>query len=120
METNGDWDYKNNSNLQRRFSQTKLDEFGNIHFGIVANSFRFNLEGSMYGAGAYQVAIQGGGNPKELALATYVLQTTFGGYILPNTFTRYVTNNGFTWGDNLEDARHIMNGWDYGKLVYGN
>ncbi|MCE9793116.1 polymorphic toxin type 44 domain-containing protein [Shewanella indica] len=121
VQTGGDWDYKNDSVFAGSgIDAARLDEFGNVHFGIVANAFGFNLEGSMYGAGAYQVLVQGGGNAADLAVATRMLKSSAGGYLLPDAYSRYVTNNGFTWGDNPGDAINIMNGWDHAETVYGN
>ncbi|MDG9670783.1 FG-GAP-like repeat-containing protein [Hahella sp. CR1] len=112
VETGGDWDYKNVL-ANRGFNSKLLDNFGNWHFGVVAAAYGFNLEGSMYGAGLYQVTVQGGGNPTDLATATRLLSYTHGGYTLPDAVTRSMTNAGFTWGDNDGDAINIMNGWDY-------
>ena len=117
--TGGDWDYKNNQLLiDAGISSARLDEFGNVHFGIVANAHGFNLEGSMYGAGAYQVLRQGGGNPSHLAAATALLSHTHGGYSLPDSISRTITRAGFTWGDNVGDSINIMNGWDYAQQNY--
>ena len=111
-EKNGKGDYKNNlSDLG--FDSKLLDDFGNWHFGVVAAAHGFNLEGSMYGAGWYQVMKQGRGNKDDLATATIILQATAGGYSLPDSVARQWTRSGFTWGDNPGDSINIMNGWDY-------
>lgn len=112
VKTNGKWDYKNTLN-GLDIDDKLLDDFGNYHFGIVAAAWGFNLEGSIYGAGANQVLRQGGGNPDDLAIATALLSLTYGGYTLYDSITRSMTNSGFTWGDNTGDAKNIMNGWDY-------
>ncbi|MEJ2622217.1 MAG: polymorphic toxin type 44 domain-containing protein [Candidatus Thiodiazotropha sp.] len=117
--TKGKWDYKNNVNLiKAEFDPKLLDEFGNVHFGMVANAFGFNLEGSMYGAGLYQVTKQGGGNRVELIEATSLMNGTAGGYLLPDDYSRSITRNGFSWGDNKGDALNIMRGWDFAKDNY--
>jgi hypothetical protein len=119
VQTGGEWDYKNNRTLRAAgFDSELLDEFGNVHFGMVARAQGFNLEGSMYGAGAYQVLVQGGGNPVEFAYATNYLTVTAGGYLLPDSITRSMTRNGFGWGDNPGDALNIMKGWDYARKNY--
>ncbi len=119
VKTGGDWDYKNNNQLKDAgISSARLDEFGNVHFGIVAKAHGFNLEGSMYGAGAYQVLKQGGGNPADFAAATVLLYKTNGGYSLPDSISRSMTRSGFTWGDNPGDSMNIMNGWDYAEQQY--
>lgn len=119
VETGGIWDYKNNEDLVGNFSGSLLDEFGNVHFGIVSHAAGFNLEGTMYGAGLYQVNIQGGGNSDHLLDATALMSLTAGGYMLSDAYSRQITNQGFTWGDNTGDAINIMNGWTYGESVYG-
>jgi hypothetical protein len=119
VRSGGDWDYKKSQLLiDARISSDRLDEFGNVHFGIVANAHGFNLEGSMYGAGAYQVLRQGGGNPSHLGAATTLLSRTNGGYTLPDSISRAITRAGFTWGDNVGDSVNIMNGWDYAQQNY--
>jgi len=58
VKTGGQWDYKNQDSIKQGvsdglYSSDLLQEFGNYHFGIVANGFGFGLEHSMAGAGAY-------------------------------------------------------------------
>lgn len=119
VQTGGEWDYKNSRVLRYAgFSSKLLDEFGNVHFGIVARAQGFNLEGSMYGAGFYQVMVQGGGNHYDLMQATKILSGTLGGYLLPDSVSRALTMNGFSWGDNPGDALNIMKGWDYAENIY--
>lgn len=89
-----------------------LQEFGNFHFGIVANAFGFGLEQSMAGAGAYQVLFQGGGSRMALPATSYL--GAYGG-LIPNSFSAYITNQGFSWADNPGDARLIMQGWNYAE-----
>ena len=45
--------YKSDKYLKEQFG-TRLRDFGNFHFGMVANAFGFNLETSLYGGGAYK------------------------------------------------------------------
>lgn len=120
VKSGGDWDYKQLNHIMRmsRFDPARLDEFGNFHFGIMANAHGFNLEASLYGAGAYQSLVQGGGNLGHLYIATRVLSSTAGGYLLPDSISRAATRAGFTWGDNPGDSQNIMNGWDYGQKNY--
>jgi len=112
VESGGDWDYKVQL-LGLGISKSDLDDFGNWHFGVVAGAQGFGLAASMYGAGAYQVLKQGGGNSLEFAAATNLMAVTFGGAALPNSQARNLTRGGFSWGDNPGDAINIMNGWDY-------
>nr|KJZ10481.1 hypothetical protein TW77_07280 [Pseudoalteromonas rubra] len=112
VKTGGKWDYKN-SLTDYDFSPELLDDFGNFHFGVVAAAYGFNLEGSMFGAGANQVLRQGGGTPRQLHLAIPILAYSGGGYLLPDFVSRTATNFGFSWGDNPGDSINIMNGWDY-------
>jgi len=32
--------------------------------------------------------------------------------LIPNSVSTYITNQGFSWGDNLGDAKSIMQGWN--------
>ena len=115
VETDGDWDYKNSEVLKDAGINKKLlDEFGNFHFGMVANAFGFGLEAAMYGAGAYQVK-QGGGSKTDFITATNLMTRTAGGLMLWDGGARAVTRGGFTWGDNPGDSINIMNGWDYAQ-----
>lgn len=36
VETGGDWDYKRNADLVDMFGSNIMEEFGNVHFGMVA------------------------------------------------------------------------------------
>ena len=47
-------------------------------------------------SGLYQVNVQGGGNPPDLAIATGILSMTGGGYTLPDSIASSMTNDGFT------------------------
>jgi len=91
------------------YSNDLLQEFGNYHFGIVANAFGFGLETSMAGAGLYQVLMQGGGSTSG-ALGAYYMYML--GPIIPDSVSISITNLGFSWGDNPGDAQAIMQGWN--------
>lgn len=116
VKTGGRWDYKINGRLvSAGISSTRLDEFGNFHFGVVANGFGFSLSRSMYGAGLYQAIIQGGGDRDSSYLATLLMASTLGGKTLPDNITKALTNNDFNWGDNPGDALQIQSGWIYAQ-----
>ena len=117
VEPGGDWDYKNGLRGYG-LDRALLDEFGNFHFGVVAHAYGFNLETSMYGAGAFQVWRQGKGSRAGHAAATIVMMHSAFGYTLPDSLTRSITLGGFTWGDNVGDAINIMNGWDYYEATF--
>ena len=115
VKSGGKWDYKNNPFLRQGislslYSSNLLQEFGNYHFGIVANSFGFGLEISMSGAGFYQVVRQGGGNSYDLpsSIAMGVL-----GGLISDKYTNFITNQNYSWADNQGDAKSIMQGWNY-------
>ena len=111
VKANGDWDYKNDPRLYGKFSATLLDEFGNVHFGLVANAFGFNLATALTGAGAYQVLFQGSGSPSGLVSLPHPL-------ITPDALARSYTEAGSSWGDNPGDAMAIMRGYDYYEHHY--
>lgn len=111
VETNGDWDYKNQH--AGRFSSELLDDFGNWHFGVIAAAYGFNLESALYGAAAYQVLVQGQGNSADFTKATIIMRTTAMGLVLPDAISRGATEAGFTWGDNPGDSLNIMDGWEF-------
>jgi RHS repeat-associated protein len=115
--TGGAWDYKNNADLQSRINSTHLDDFGNVHFGMVANAFGFDLTTSLYGAGTYQTWEQGGGDIVEWGVASLVMVGHITGNIDDN-YAREITNDRFGWGDNPGDSLNIMQGWDIG-VYYG-
>ena len=106
----GKWDYKNLETL-RGFSSDLLQEFGNVHFGIVARAHGFTLEEALYGAGYVQVNIQGGGSRAELQRAARMFSTSLGGRLMSDSYTRSITLFGFTWGDNPGDSIDILRGW---------
>jgi hypothetical protein len=114
VKTGGAWDYKSNIALKKGvslglYNNNLLQEFGNYHFGVVANAFGFGLETSMAGAGIYQVTMQGGGSIMGMLGAA---DMSIFGAIIPNSISTYVTNQGFNWGDNPGDAQSIMQGWN--------
>ena len=113
VKTGGDWDYKNNKIFNQALgsgiiSRSLLDEFGNFHFGAVANAYGFRLPTTLVGAGGYQVFFQEGGSFGDFFT---------GGMTAAKAIynIRAITNNGFTWGDNPGDSIAIMQGWDYAE-----
>lgn len=47
IKTGGDWDYKSRDDLLRMFGDSRLAEFGNVHFGImaVAQGYPYHYQG---------------------------------------------------------------------------
>lgn len=86
-----------------------MDEFGNVHFGIFAGAYGFDLATSLFGAGTYQVFRQSGGSLWDWGNAPFLAS---------NDQARFYTNLGFSWGDNPGDSRNIMRGWDYHNENY--
>ena len=114
VRTGGIWDYKNNQTLiNAEFSSGLLDEFGNVHFGIVAAAFGWNLGQTLSGAGLYQSVVQGGGSTSHAIGAAILVHQTGAGLLLPNSVARGLTEAGFTWGDNPGDSLNILKGWDF-------
>lgn len=113
VKTGGEWDYKSPQRygyLAKQFGSTRMDQFGNVHFGIVAAAYGFPLSTSMFGAGTYQVFRQDGGSLMSWSVAPP---------LAPNFLARAYTNLGFGWGDNPGDSANIMEGHDYHNDVYG-
>lgn len=105
VATRGKWDYKNNKALiAAEFSPARLDEFGNVHFGIVAAAHGFSLSTTLFGAGTYQVFRQPGGSLWDWGNAPFLAF---------DNQARFYTRMGWTWGDNPGDSINIMKGWDY-------
>jgi len=118
VQTGGRWDYKSNLGITSgNFSDQFRDHFGNVHFGIVAHAFGFDMETSMLGGGGYQVIFQGNGHAGHLLDGGVFWFISFGGELMPNSFSAHITNNGFTWGDNPKDAQAVLEGWRYGKSI---
>jgi len=118
VKTGGKWDYKNPAkygHLVKQFGSELMDDFGNVHFGMVAAASQHSLAVSLWGAGQNQAWRQSGGNHLQ------ALVTNIGGYgILSNNSTaRALTNAGWTWGDNPGDSISIMRGHDYTSKIYG-
>jgi hypothetical protein len=108
--TKGKWDYKNNKALiAAEIGSARLDEFGNVHFGIVAAAHGFDLATSLFGAGTYQVFRQSGGSLWDWGNAPFLAS---------NDQARFYTRMGWTWGDNPGDSLNIMKGWDYHDANY--
>ena len=112
VRTGGEWDYKNDSALVSSFGSSRLDEFGNFHFGYVARGHGYNLETTLFGAGAYQVWRQPGGNFTHHFVAARIMMHSAAGSLFPDSWSRSITQSGFTWGDNPGDSINIINGWD--------
>ena len=106
----GKWDYKRYKVL-KGFDPDLLQEFGNVHFGIVARAHGFTLEEALYGAAGVQVYVQGGGNREEFIKATDMFIISLGGRLMSDSYTMNITLSGFTWGDNPGDSIHILRGW---------
>jgi hypothetical protein len=102
------WDYKNNDILkQAGFAPTLLDNFGNAHFGIVAQANGWSLAESLSGAGVHQSFFQGGGSKVDAILGGLTNP-----FLLSDDAARMLTRNGFGWGDNPGDSLNIMEGYD--------
>lgn len=105
VKAKGKWDYKKSKVLiAAGISPARLDEFGNVHFGIVAAAHGFNLATSLFGAGSYQVFFQRGGSVWGWGNAPLLAS---------NDQARFYTRMGWNWGDNPGDSLNIMKGWDY-------
>ncbi|MBP7064884.1 polymorphic toxin type 44 domain-containing protein [Ferrovibrio sp.] len=105
----GDWDLKN----RREFSELRdagvfdtdmLQDFGNYHFGYVANAHGLSLGTALAGAGMAQAFLQSGGDRGEALLGFSV------GHSSRDNAEAW-TRNGFKWGDNPGDADAVMRGW---------
>ena len=99
------WDWKNRRELEE-IDPALREEFGNVHFGIVAAAWGFDLSTSLWGAGLYQVFGQEGGSLWHFMNAPAPIITS-------NEGAAFWTRMGFTWGDNPGDAVNIMHGWQY-------
>lgn len=104
--------------LELGYTPKDLADFGNFHFGIVANGLGFTLESSIVGAGAYQVFEQESGSRTQFYLAAMPYFLSSYGYLLPDSWTAYGIRNGLTAGDNQGDSLSIMEGWNYAKENY--
>ncbi len=117
VKTGGKWDYKSPKNypfLVQEFGSERMDDFGNVHFGIVAAASGHSLAMSMYGAGQYQAWKQKGGNH------IHAIISSAGRYhLLNNESATNITNSGWTWGDNPGDSISIMRGHSFASFVYG-
>jgi|GEM_PF-2200917 len=103
------WDLKNNKELinlskEGSFTRYDLQDFGNYHFGYMANEFGFDLGVTLAGAGVYQAFWQGGGNKTEALLGVLGVNGSREG-------VEMAAGIGFTWGDNPGDAKAVMRGW---------
>ena len=119
VQTKGDWCYKNNGALiaavgRGDFGSDLLQEFGNVHFGIVAQACPgvVSLTFALSGGGYYQAFHQGGRSPSQVGIGI------MGNGIGNNYVARNLTNAGFSWGDNPGYSKNILWGWDYGKAAY--
>ena len=117
VKPGGKWDFKNKNKypmLVEKFGSALMDEFGNVHFGIVAAASQHTLATSLFGAGQVQAWHQEGGNYFQ-AIVSLV-----GGYgNLSNKSARNLTYQGWTWGDNAGDSIAIMRGHDYFNRIWG-
>lgn len=105
VATRGKWDYKNNKALiAAEFSPARLDEFGNVHFGIVAAAHGFILSTTLFSVGTYQVFRQPGGSLWGWGNAPFLGS---------DNQARFYTRMRWTSGDNPGDSINIMKGWDY-------
>jgi hypothetical protein len=59
VESRGAFDFKNKRYFDGFSDRTLLDEFGNWHFGVVAEAFGLTLSNAVLGAGVYQQIFQG-------------------------------------------------------------
>jgi len=134
VKTDGQWDYKNQSQLKSGtdkndynangdggFSQADLDWFGNYNFGVVSHAYGLPLAVTLAGAGDANVLSQGGKNGIGAGLGSaYASIPILGGPagLLLSPFVDLgaegLTNLGFTWGDNKGDSKAIQDGWNSG------
>jgi RHS repeat-associated protein len=113
VKNGGVWDYKNSrryGSLVSQFGSDRMQEFGNVHFGVVAAAHGFPLAVSLAGAGGYQAFRQKGG-ARIGALSSPILA--------PNGLAQLYTRMGFQWGDNPGDSSFITRGHSYHNNVYG-
>jgi RHS repeat-associated protein len=101
------WDFKNNIPLKVSLSAkdvSKLENFGNVHYGIVCAAKGYSLAFSLWAAGTFQTWKQGGGSYERWNLATWSL-------LLSDEGAKAMTSNGFSWGDGPNDSKYIVQGW---------
>ena len=95
-----------------------MEDFGNWHFGVVANAFGFNLETTLYGSGSYQVLKLRSSSPFQFYAETNLWLSTGAGVLLPDSISRSLTYAGFTRGDGNGDQIQVMTGWNYANTNY--
>ena len=106
LRSGGDWDYKSSDLLgdyPDKYHHSLLQEFGNVHAGIVLAANGHPLRHTLAGAGLLQTFKQGGGNVHDAILGLTVRS---------DADARELTYNGFSWGDAKGDSRLVMRGWD--------
>ncbi|WP_428309768.1 FG-GAP-like repeat-containing protein [Hydrocarboniphaga sp.] len=111
VKTGGKWDYKNNPEYAG-LNADLLQEFGNFHFGVVANAFGFSAYVAMTGAGMYQVFFQAGGS--GISLASHILSAPFTP-IVDVDYLQYQVDAGATFGDLPGDSAAVLSGWRYAE-----
>lgn len=112
VKTNGIWDYKDSARFANFADKGLLAEFGNWHFGFVAQGYGFNLGTALFGAGGYQVCCQAHTSvnvsnfEKSLIVAPAAMMS--------DVMARDAAALGFRFGDNPDDPEPIIGGYDAG------
>ncbi len=105
------WDFKS-LNSMSGINPALLEEFGNVHFGIMAAARGYSLGFTLVGAGTVQTFIQ-----DNTPMSGGILRLwSPAPIILPNSVNRFLVNSGYPYGDNFGDSKKITSGFDY----YGN
>jgi hypothetical protein len=112
VRTNGIWDYKNAQNLATFADKALLAEFGNLHFGFVAQGFGFSLGQALFGAGSFQVCCQAHSqaNTSNFERSMIVAPAA----MMSDQVARMAAAAGFRYGDNPDDPPPIIDGYDAG------
>ncbi len=128
MRPGRDWDYKAHINAEAAgLDPTRIAEFGNLHYGIVAAARGYSLQFALSGAGGAQYFLQEGGSlvefvgpyaaPLALAPSSLTAMNLQGAdpiwypMLSREGAIRWMQSGG-TFGDLPEDNYFVRRGWD--------